>query len=63
MELVTGARQAAQPHPLEAVMGFQVGKAHLDLLAFIAGSGEGLGAGQGSSLIARRFMHIAWDFA
>jgi hypothetical protein len=34
MELVACAGEAAQAHPLEAVMGLQVRKAHLDLLAF-----------------------------
>src|SRR5262245_40190340 len=33
MELVSGARQAAQPHALEAVMGLQVCEAHLDAFA------------------------------
>ena len=37
VELVACARETSQPHSLEAVMGFQVRKAHLDLFALIAG--------------------------
>jgi hypothetical protein len=35
MELVAGTGEASQPHALEAVMGFQVRKAHLDTLPLI----------------------------
>ena len=35
MELITGAGQASQSHALEAVMGFEMGKSHLDLLAVV----------------------------
>ena len=35
MELVAGTREASQPHALEAVMGFQVRKAHLDTFPLI----------------------------
>ena len=37
MELVACTGEAAQAHALEAVMGLQVRKAHLDLFALIAG--------------------------
>jgi hypothetical protein len=63
VELVTRAGEAAQSHPLEAVMGFQVGNAHLHLLAFIAGFGEGLGAGEFPRLVARGFVDITPDLA
>jgi hypothetical protein len=36
VELVAGAGQASEPHALEAVMGLQVCKAHLDSFALIA---------------------------
>ena len=36
IEFVTCAGEAAQVHPLEAVMGLQVREAHLDALSFIA---------------------------
>ena len=35
-ELVARTGQAAQAHPLEAVMGLQVCEAHLDLFALVA---------------------------
>src|SRR5258705_905983 len=36
MKLVARARQAPEPHALEAVMGLQVREAHLGLRAFVA---------------------------
>ena len=42
MELVARAREPPEPHPLEAVVGFQVGEAHLDTFSFISRSGERL---------------------
>lgn len=36
MALVSDSTQAAQTHPFEAVMGFEMGKAHLDLSTFVA---------------------------
>ena len=46
MELVACAGEASQPHPLEAVMGLQVRKAHLDALSLVARLDEGLGSHQ-----------------
>ena len=37
VELVACAREASQPHSLEAMMGFQVRKTHLDFFALLAG--------------------------
>lgn len=36
VEFVLGSAQAAQTHAFEAVMGFEMGKAHFDLFAFVA---------------------------
>lgn len=36
VELVAGAGEPTQAHALEAVMGLQMRKAHLDLLALVA---------------------------
>jgi hypothetical protein len=48
---------------LEAVMGFQVRKAQLDLLAIVARMLEGRRFGERSSLVSGRLMHVARDFA
>ena len=40
VELVARAGEAAQTHALEAMVGLQVGKAHLDFLALIARSAQ-----------------------
>lgn len=46
VELVPCAEEASQTHTLEAVMGFQMRKAHLDLFALPPGSIEGLCTGE-----------------
>jgi hypothetical protein len=48
---------------MRSPVGLQMRKAHLHLLALIAGSGEGLGAGQFSRLVARGFVDVAADLA
>ncbi len=40
VELIARAGETTQSHPLEAMVGLQVRKAHLDLLAFVAGFAE-----------------------
>jgi hypothetical protein len=36
VELVASTREASQPHSLEAMMGLEVSKPHLDLLSLVA---------------------------
>ena len=43
VELVACARETPQAHAVEAVVGLEVGKAHLDFLALIARFVELLG--------------------
>src|SRR5262249_58453626 len=40
VELVAGAGETPQPHPFEAMVGLEVSKPHLDLLALVARSVE-----------------------
>ena len=40
MELIARAGEPPEPHPFEAVVGFQVGEAHLDTFSFISRSGK-----------------------
>jgi hypothetical protein len=63
VELVACAGEAAQTHSLEAVMGLQVRKAHLDLLALVAGFGELGRPHQRTGMIAGFLIEIACDLA
>ncbi len=63
VELVACAGEAAQTHSLEAVMGLQMCKAHLDLLALVAGLGELRRPHQRAGMIAGILVEIAWDLA
>jgi len=57
------AGEAAQPQPLEAGVGLQVGKAHLDPLPLVTRPGEGLCLHLASSHITGIFVKIARDLA
>ncbi len=61
-ELVLCAIGTAQAQPAEPQDALEMGKQHLDFLAFIAGAGEGRCACQRSGNIARLLMDIARDF-
>src|SRR5262249_883409 len=63
VELVAGAGEPPQPHSLEAMMGLEVSKPHLDLLALVARSGELRRAHQGAGKIASIFVDVARDLA
>ena len=58
MELVAGAGKTSQPHALEAVMGFQVRKAHLDPLPLITRFQERLGLHFTASDVAGRLVDV-----
>src|SRR5262249_55933000 len=58
-----GTGEPPQPHPLEAVMGLEVSKPHLDLLALVARSVELGGAHQCAGKIASIFIDVARDLA
>ena len=63
MELVARTREAPEAHPLEAVMGFQVRKAHLNLLALISRSVELRCLHQRAGVIAGIFVDVSRDSA
>ena len=63
VELVACAGEAAQPQPLEAVVGFQVCKAHLDTLPLVTRPGERLGLHLPTSHLAGILVKIARDLA
>ncbi len=63
VEFVACAGEAAQAHALEAVVGLQVCKAHLDLLALIARFVELGRPHQGAGVIAGILVEIACDLA
>ena len=63
VEFVARAREAAQAHALEAMVGLQVGKAHLDLLALVARFIELGRTDEGTSVIAGIFVEVARDLA
>jgi len=63
MELIACAGEPPQSHALEAVMGLQVRKAHLNLFAFIAGFGELRRSHQCTSMVAGIFVDVARDDA
>src|SRR5580692_5974496 len=61
MELVACAGETSQPHALEAVMSFQVGKAHLDPFPFLARFQERLSLHFSASNVAGSLVHVAHD--
>ena len=63
MEFVTRAGKPPEPHPLEAVVGFQVRKTHLDTFSFVSRSGECLGRHLPPRDIAGVLVEIARDLA
>ena len=63
MELVAGARKPSKPQAFEAMMGFEVREAHLDLLSLIARLEEGLRLHLATRHIASIFMEIARDLS
>jgi hypothetical protein len=63
VELVAGAGQTSEPHALEAVVGFEMGEAHLNALSFVSRSGERLCLHLPPCDIAGILVEIAWDFA
>ena len=60
---VASAGEPAQPQPLEAVVGLQVCKAHLDALPLVTRPGERLGLHLPASHIAGIFVKISRDLA
>ena len=63
MALVSRAREPPQAHALEAMVGLEVRKAHLNLLALIARFVELRGAHQRASMVAGILIKVARDFA
>ena len=62
MELVARTRKTSEPHALEAVMNLQMGKSHLDTLAFITRLEERVRLHQSARHVAGILVNIAWDF-
>ena len=63
MAFVSCTGDAPQAHALEAMVGLEVGKAHLDLLALIARFVELRGSHQGASVVAGILIKVTRDFA
>ena len=63
MELIARPRKPAQSHAFEAVMDFEVRKAHLDALALIMRFEEALGSHQSASQVASILVDVAGDLA
>ena len=63
VEFVARAGEAPQAHALEAMVGLEVGKAHLDLLALVARFIELGRTDEGTSVIAGIFVEVARDLA
>jgi len=63
VELVARAGEAAQTHALEAMVGLQVRKAHLDPLPLIAGLLELRRAHERARMVTGLFVHGARHFA
>ena len=63
VELIACAREAAQTHAFETVVGLQVRKAHFDLLALVAGFSELGRPHQRAGKIAGFLIEIACDLA
>ena len=63
VELIAGAGETSQSHALEAMMGLQVRKTHLDLLAIITRFFECGRTFKFPHMIANVFVYIARDYA
>jgi hypothetical protein len=63
MEFVACPGKSPQPHPLEAMMGFQMREAHLGTLSFVSRFGECLCLHLLARDIAGVLMEIARDLA
>jgi hypothetical protein len=63
MEFVARPGKSPEPHPLEAMMGFQMREAHLDTLSLVSGLGECLCLHLLARDIAGVLMKIARDLA
>src|SRR5215471_5351940 len=63
VELVAGAGEPPQPHPLEAKMGLEVSKPHLDLLALVARSIELRRAHECAGDVAGILVDVSCDLA
>ena len=63
MEFVACPGKSPEPHPLEAMMGFQMREAHLDTLSFVSRFGECLCLHLLARDIAGVLMEIARDLA
>jgi hypothetical protein len=61
VEFITRAGKSPKPHPLEAMVHFQVREAHLGTLSLVSRFGECLGLHLLSCDVASIFMEIAWD--
>jgi hypothetical protein len=59
VELVACAGEAPQPHALEAMVGLQVRKSHLDPLALVTRFADLWLAHQCTRCIARILMHVS----
>ena len=60
---VSCTRDAPQPHTLEAMVGLEVRKAHLNLLALIARFVELRGSHQRAGVVAGILIKVTRDFA
>ena len=63
VELVACPGETPQAHTLEAVMGFEVRKSHLDLLALVARLFELWRTHEAAGMIAGILMDVACDLA
>src|SRR5271167_3089335 len=63
VELVARAGEASEAHALEAMVGLQVRKSHLDPLPLIAGLRELRRVSECPRMVTGFFVHVAWHFA
>ena len=63
VELIACPAETPQAHTLEAVMGFEVRKSHLDLLALVARLFELRRTHEAAGMIAGILMDVACDLA
>jgi hypothetical protein len=63
MEFITRAAKTSKAHALETMMGFEMSKAHLNLLPLIAGFFELRGSRERAGIIASVFVDVACSLA
>jgi hypothetical protein len=62
MKFIAGTGKSPEPHSLEAMVDFEVGKSHLNALAFVTRLEETLGSHQSAGKVASILVDVTRNF-